>query len=410
MPLTRAGELDVIPLMRRLWYPCVVMAICLGTAHAQEPGTGLPEQSLQQSAQESAKVSKPPVHYVEKEFYVPVLNALPQGLDVLEIYAVTPGPHPLAVLTHGSSVDPAEHAHVTPWSQMNQALWFARRGYVVLVVVRKGYGKSGGQADGHFGGCGSRGSFEEAGEASATDIREVVQWAAKQPEVDPATVLSVGISTGGFAQVALSANPPRGLKAAISFAGGRGSDGKEHNCDLDGLVRAFHGFGKDAAKHGPLPMLWVYSQNDHYFPPAMAVKFEEAYRKAGGADQFVMAPPDGDDGHHLYSHPDVWSETVLAFLKLHALLPLGDDLLPLPAIPNTPAPDGLHDHGLDAWKRFLAGAPYKAFATTENGVWGLASGVFNQDIADHDALDRCKKAAAANANACHVVARTPGVK
>ena len=359
---------------------------------------------------DNAQQDKRPAHYVEKEIFVPVLKAMPPGLDVLEVYIDTGGRHPLAVLTHGTSVDPIEHAHVTPWAQMNQALWFARRGYVVLVVVRKGYGKSGGQADSRFGGCGSRGSFEEAGEASAGDLREVASWAAKLPEVDPETVLSVGVSTGGFAQVALSADPPRGLKAAISFAGGRGSDGKEHNCDLDGLVRTFHGFGKDAAKHGQLPMLWVYSQNDHYFPPSMAVKFEEAYRKGGGTDEFVMASPDGEDGHHLYSHPDVWTETVTTFLKAHALLPLGDDVLPPPAIPNTPAPDGLHDHGLDAWKRFLAGAPYKAFAITENGVWGLASGVFDQEIADRDALDRCKKAAAANANACHVVARTPGVK
>ena len=335
---------------------------------------------------------------------------MPQGLDALEVYIDTHTRHPLVILTHGTSVDPAEHAHVTPWSQMNQAIWFARRGYVAVVVVRKGYGKSGGQPDGRFGGCGSRGSFEEAGEASAEDLREVATWAAKQPEVDPTTILSVGVSTGGFAQVALSANPPQALKAAISFAGGRGSDGKEHNCNLDGLVRTFHGFGKDAAKHGPVPMLWVYSQNDHYFPPAMAAKFEEAYRKGGGADEFVMAPPDGDDGHHLYSHPEVWTETVTGFLKAHGMLPLGDVVLPPPIIPNVPAPGGLHDRGLDAWKRFLGGAPYKAFAATGDGVWGLATGVFDQEIADRDALDRCRKAAAANANACRLVGRTAGVK
>lgn len=394
--------------MRKFLHLAAVAAFCLstGAAIAQDPAAN-PSPGV---AVENAQQDKRPARYIEKEIFVPVLNAMPSGLDVLEVYIDTGGRHPLAVLTHGTSVDPAEHAHVTPWAQMNQALWFARRGYVVLVVVRKGYGKSGGQADSRFGGCGSRGSFEEAGEASASDLREVAGWASKLPEVDPETVLSVGVSTGGFAQVALSANPPRGLKAAISFAGGRGSDGKEHNCDLDGLVRAFHGFGKDAAKHGQLPMLWVYSQNDHYFPPSMAVKFEEAYRKGGGTDEFVMAPPDGEDGHHLYSHPDVWTGTVATFLKAHALLPLGDDVLPPPAIPNTPAPEGLHDHGLDAWKRFLAGAPYKAFAITANGVWGLASGVFDQEIADRDALDRCKKAAAANANACHVVARTPGVK
>jgi dienelactone hydrolase len=339
-----------------------------------------------------------------------VPKAGPQGLDVLEVYVDTPGRHPLVVLTHGSAVDHAEHAHVTPWAQLNQALWFARRGYVVLVVVRKGYGRSGGIEDGHFGGCGSHGSFEEAGEASAEDLREIIGMAAKLPEIDPATVLSVGVSTGGFAQVALSADPPKGLKAAVSFAGGRGSDGKEHNCDLGALESAFHGFGKSAAKHGALPMLWIYSENDHYFPPSMAVKFDQAYRKGGGADEFVMVPPYGDDGHHLYAHPDAWPEQVSAFLMTRGLLPLGDTVLPLPAVPDVPAPPELQGRGLDGWKRYLAAGPFKAFAATPEGFWGDSYGQFDQAIADHDAVEHCKKAAAAKGNECQVVARTQAAK
>jgi len=378
----------------------------LGSGWAQEPS----QNPSARTATEKTPQGQRTARYVEKEIFVPTLKARPQGLDVLEVYVDLPGRHPLVVLTHGSSVDHAEHAHVTPWAQLNQALWFARRGYVVLVVVRQGYGRSGGEEDGRHGGCGSQGSFEEAGEASAEDLRDVIQWAVKQPEVDPDTVLSAGVSTGGFAQVALSANPPRELKAAISFAGGRGSDGKEHNCDLGGLVRTFSSFGKDAAKHGPLPMLWIYSQNDHYFPAAMATKFDEAYRKGGGTDEFVMAPPDGEDGHHLYAHTEAWSETVTAFLKAHSLLPLGDVVLPLPAIPDVPPPTGLHDNGLDAWKRFLAGAPYKAFATTGDGEWGQSHGMFDQSLADHDAIEHCRKAAGAKANACRVVARTQEAK
>jgi dienelactone hydrolase len=351
------------------------------------------------------------VRYVEKELLVPVPNAMPAGLDVVEIYADTPGRHPLAVLTHGTSVKPEERLHVTPWAQYHQALWFARRGYVVLIVVRKGYGRSGGQQDSRSGGCNTRqGGFRDAGEASAEDIASVIRWADSRPEVDPERAISVGVSTGGFAQVALSANPPQGLKAAISFAGGRGSDGKERNCDLDGLVQAFHGFGKDAAKHKAIPMLWIYSQNDHYFPPAMAVRFDAAYRKGGGADQFVMAPPDGEDGHHLYSHVDAWSPTVVEFLKAHDLLPLGDEMLPLPVVADVPPPIGLHDSGVEAWKRFLAGAPYKSFAATGDGWWGSSSGVFDQALADQEAMERCRKAAGGNAAACRVVARTPGAK
>jgi dienelactone hydrolase len=353
-------------------------------------------------AQESGR----PPRYVEKETFVPAGRALP-GLDVVEIYVDTPGRHPLAILTHGTSVKPEERAHVTPWAQYHQALWFAQRGFVVLVVVRQGYGRSSGEQDSHEGGCG-RGSFADAGDASAQDLRAVVRWAAKLPEVNAETVLSAGVSTGGFAQVALSADPPPGLKAAISFAGGRGSDGKEHNCNLDGLVHAFESFGKSASKHGDIPMLWIYSENDHYFPPPMAVKFDEAYRKGGGADQFVMAPPDGEDGHHLYAHVEAWSATVESFLKAHDLLPMGERVFAPPPVPDVPAPEGIHDKGLEGWKRYLAGAPYKAFASNGDGFWGSAMGAFDQGLADNDALERCKKAAAGKAGSCKVVARTGG--
>jgi len=351
------------------------------------------------------------IHYVQREMWIPAPESFPNGLDAIEVYAQRPGKHPLVVLTHGTSDKEEERRRVTPWAQLGQAMWFARRGYFAIVVTRRGYGRSGGQQDSNAGGCNSRhgGSFEEVGEESAQDLRAVIKYAQGLPEVDGETVVSVGVSTGGFAQVALSANPPPGLKAAISFAGGRGGDGHEHNCDLNGLVGAFGDFGKGAKKHGDLPMLWIYSENDHWFTPAMARQFEAAYVKGGGVEQFVLAPPDREDGHHLYSHISAWSDTVEAFLKAHNLLPLGDEVLPTPQPPNAPPPGGLPDEGKEAWERFLLGAPFKAFASNGRGGWGFAQAAFDQQFADGDAIDRCKKTAAGNGN-CAVVARTPGVK
>jgi dienelactone hydrolase len=380
--------------------PTLLLASSLTFASAQETN------SVQPSA--PPKPAQPVPQLVEKEMYVPAPGANPPGLDVLEIYFNLPGKHPLAVLTHGTSDDQMQRLHVTPWAQQAQAQWFARRGYVVLVVVRQGYGKSGGKQDGTHGGCGTRGgSFQEAGEASAADLAAVMRYEATLPEVDATTIVSAGVSTGGFAQIALSANPPPGVKAAISFAGGRGGDGHEHNCDLGGVIGAFASFGKSAHKHGDLPMLWIYSQNDHWFTPAMAQKFEEAYTKNGATTQFVMAPPDGDDGHHLYGHVAVWSDTVEAFLKAHNLLPLGDTVLPAPQAPNVPMPAGLEAKDEDTWKRFLLAAPYKALVRDESGkLWFGAAG-FDQNLAEESAKDRCKKA---GGNSCEVIARTSGVR
>jgi len=380
----------------------LVLAALAAVAAAQEAASA-------DSGPEQAKAGQPTMTFVEKEMWAPAPGAFPHGLDVLEVYADRPGRHPLVVLTHGTSNKEEDRMHVTPWAQLGQALWFARRGYVAIVVVRKGYGKSGGERDGTHGGCGSRnGSFEETGEASADDLKAVMRFAATLPEVDGSTVVSAGVSTGGFAQAALVADPPKELKAAISFAGGRGGDGHEHNCNLDGVVAAFGAFGRGAKKHGTVPMLWVYSENDHWFPPEMARKFEAAYTKGGGVEQFVLAPPDGEDGHHLYGHPSVWSPMVEEFLKAHDLLPLGDVVLPAPEGPKIPPPAGLPETGQEAWKRYLQGGPFKAFATNGQGHWGYAQAAFDQSIADTEALGRCRQAA--GGATCAVVSRTQGAK
>ncbi len=352
-----------------------------------------------------------PVRIVEREAWIPAPLSLPNGIDSLEVYADVPGRHPLVVLTHGTSNDQKARMELTPWAQAEQARWFARRGFVALVIIRRGYGRSGGQQDGQLGGCRSNrgGSFEESGAASADDIRAAVKYAEKLAEVDANTIISAGVSTGGFAQVALSAEPPKGLKAAISFAGGRGGDGQGHNCDLDGLVSAYEAFGKAAHKHGPVPMLWLYSENDHWFPPTMARKLEAAYLKGGGTEELVLAPPNGEDGHHLYSHVGDWSDTVQAFLKAHELLPLGNLVYPEPVAPDVPPPPGVSGSGLEAWKRFLLGSPFRAFATDSDGDWGFAQARFDQETADTDALDRCKKRALGKSQ-CVVVARTHGAK
>jgi dienelactone hydrolase len=366
--------------MRALLLSCLVASGC--HLHAQ---TDAPTTAPRVDTFDPAPVK---LRWVAKEFMLPVSGA-PQGIDVLRVEVERPGKHPLALLTHGTSDDPVERARVTPWGMFPQAIWFARRGYVVFVVVRKGYGRSSGQQDGVQGGCrtGGGGSFEESGEASADDLRAVAKYAATLPEVDADTIISAGVSTGGFAQVALTAHPPAGLKAAISFAGGRGGDGKEHNCDADGIVGAFRQFGKKSR----LPMLWIYSENDHWFPPLMARNFDAAFKKGGGNDQFVMVPPYGDEGHHFFGNISGWSPLVEGFLREQGLLPLAD-LLPEPGVPDVPPPAGLKENGLKAFHNYLMMGPHKAFATNGSGTFGMAMGQWDQATANKKALDNCVKA------------------
>lgn len=370
----------------------VCMLAALARSDAQEVEATAPPESS----------PRPSLPYVERELYLPDPRAMPRGLDALEVRADLPGRHPLALLTHGTAIDPAERAQVTPWRFLPQALWFARRGYVALVVVRRGYGHSGGENDGAQGGCGLRGSFAAAAQAGVDDLRLAAKYAATLPEVDTTTIISTGVSTGGLVQVATAADPMPGLKAAINFAGGRGGNGKGTNCNLDGLVNAFRFFGK----HNKAPMLWIYAENDKWFPPQMARKFDEAFRKGGGADEFVMTPPDGDDGHHLYSHVAKWSPIVEEYLRKQDLLPLKNEVLPPPSLSHVPEPAGLTDAGRAAFRQFLTNGPFKAFAANGSGAWGFSTGQFTQAKADREALDHCTRKAN-GAGVCQVVERGP---
>ena len=119
----------------------------------------------------------------------------------------------------------------------------------------------------------------------------------------------------------------------------------------------------------------------------IAQKFDAAFRSQGGNDEFVLAPPNGDDGHHLFSHPSAWSDTVDAFLTAHNLNPLPQ---PLPEIqpPNIPPPPGLSADGQQAFQRYLLLGPHKAFATSPHS-FGFATAQMTTDDARHKAIENC---------------------
>jgi dienelactone hydrolase len=332
----------------------------------------------------------------EREINIPWALAGHNGLDALLVYAELPGKHPLVVITHGSSRKAEEHAEVTPWQELPQAQWFARRGWVALVVVRRGYGVSGGEQDTKHAGRCPQTDYEDAADYGAEDLRVAIEYGRALPQVDPAHVIAMGVSTGGLATVALTAKAPPGLVAAINFAGGRGSKGDHDVCNPGDLIHAYKDFGK----HSRTPMLWLYAENDKFFWPELAQKFDEAFRSQGGQDQFVRAPAIGEDGHSLFRHVDAWSTTVDDFLKAQNLVTMAE---PLPEItpPDVPPPAGLSEKGLEAFKSYLLLGPHKAFATSAHS-FGFASAQINVDLARRKALENCKHGAQ-NGEVCTIV-------
>ena len=203
-------------------------------------------------------------------------------------------------------------------------------------------------------------------------------------------MIAVGVSAGGFATVALSADPPAGLVAAISFAGGRGSLESDEVCQGSRLIEAFRVFGK----HSRVPMLWVYAVNDHFFGPNLAQQFLAAFAAGGGIVDFIAAPAFGSDGHGLFSPGGipVWTGYVDAFLKDHNLAMRAE---PLPiAKPALTAPANLSANGRKAFETYLIDAPHKAFALSQNGHYGWQSGVRTTELARTGALKYCQQSGA----------------
>lgn len=325
--------------------------------------------------------------YLKEELRIPFAAAGAPGLEVLLVRPAEPGRYPLALLSHGAPRLPADRRAMSPWGMLPQAIEFARRGWAAVVVMRRGYGGSGGDWAEAYGTCDNP-NYVAAGDAAAADLKAAISFLGGRPDVDPSRVIGVGVSAGGFATVALTAQAPPELAAAISFAGGRGSLHDGEVCREDRLIESFRSFGKRSRT----PMLWVYAENDHFFAPALAQKLKQAFADGGASVDFVRAPAFGSDGHALFSAAGIpaWSGLVDAFLRLRGL-ELRTALLPPPPRPALAAPSTLGTNGRKSFETYLMSAPHKAFAVSPDGYFGWTTGARTTEAAKSSALQFCRQ-------------------
>jgi dienelactone hydrolase len=245
--------------------------------------------------------------FYREDLRIPMAAAGPRGLEAMLIRPSGTRRYPLALLSHGAPRDAAARPGMTPNGLYVQAVELARRGFAALVVMRRGYGGSGGAYAENSGPCDRR-NYLIAANASVADLRAAIDAMSHRVDITTQGMLAIGVSAGGFASVALSADPPPGLAAVISFAGGRGSRADNDVCDEDALVRAFAALGKKSRT----PMLWVYAKNDKFFGPELAHRMHAAFTAAGGRARFIDAPAFGSDGHALFSSTGaaIWTPMV----------------------------------------------------------------------------------------------------
>lgn len=224
------------------------------------------------------------------------------------------GPFPFAIISHGRAGTPVERAQVSRWRYTEQSRWLVRKGYVVIVPTRRGYGSTGGSDVETNYNCANP-WYKEALAGGVESVLSAVTYAKAQPFVDPKRFILIGQSVGGFVTVGVTAAAPEGLLAAVNFAGGHGGDPQRHPgvpCGPEKLLSVY----ADAGKTARAPMLWVYTENDNYFGPDYSRVWHKAYTDAGGRAEFQLLPPFQSDGHRMFVNGiSIWRPIVDDFLK-----------------------------------------------------------------------------------------------
>ena len=90
--------------------------------------------------------------FVEEELRIP-FSADSGSFEALLVRPDAPGRYPLALINHGSPRSGADRPNMTPLSMLPEAVEFARRGWAAVVVMRRGYGGSGGGWAEDYGAC-----------------------------------------------------------------------------------------------------------------------------------------------------------------------------------------------------------------------------------------------------------------
>jgi dienelactone hydrolase len=220
---------------------------------------------------------------------------------------------PFLILNHGRPGSAERRAAFGRARYPGNSRYFVEQGFAVFIPTRIGYGVTGGPDLEYSGPCANR-NFPPAYEAAAQQSLAVIAYAKAQPYSD-GEGLVVGHSFGGVVALALAAKNIPGVRGAINFAGGGGGDPErspDRPCRSDLMASLLAAYGRSAKA----PTLWLYSENDRYWGPALPRSWFDGYVAAGGHARFVALRPSGEDGHRSFiADPTAWRSEFERFIS-----------------------------------------------------------------------------------------------
>ncbi len=330
---------------------------------------------------------------IEEKVRIPTLNGRSIAATILRPDA--PGPFGAVILNHGVSASARERARESSELLINAAAVFARRGYAVVLPLRRGFGDTGGDMAEDPGSC-SNPDYKGAEQNAADDVMVAYNYARALPYVHGNRMILAGQSAGGMVAVftAGSRNPP-GLVAVLAFAAGRGGDPDINPgvpCAIEPVARVFDMIGKNIR----VPVLFHYAENDLFFSAKVSRGWFDRFNANGANAEYALQPAFGRDGHYLFGDTlgvRYWLPTVEGFLARHgvafARLDQADpDRAPLLALDRVPNIKSDACKGL--YRAFLESPGPRAYAVSDDGRCGFAGGL--QD-AKNVAIKQCDNVA-----------------
>jgi dienelactone hydrolase len=344
--------------------------------------SGLVEAPAQAQAQAQFQTQEEHSYYgprlVEEKVRIPGSNGRSLAATILRPDA--PGPFGAVVLNHGVSASARERARESSDLLINAAAVFARRGYVVVMPLRRGFGATGGEMAEDPGSC-SNPDYMSAEARAADDVMAAYDYARALPYVDGARMMLAGQSAG--AMVALftaGTRNPQGLTAVLAFAAGRGGDPDINPgvpCAVEPVARVFDTIGRNLR----VPVLMHYAENDLFFSPKVSRGWYERLSAGDPGAEYALQPAFGKDGHYLFGDTlgvRYWLPTVEAFLDRHGIgfarLDSADpERQPLLALNRLPYVKSDACKGL--YRAFLESPGPRAYAVSDDGRCGFAGGL-----------------------------------
>jgi dienelactone hydrolase len=212
------------------------------------------------------------------------------------------------LLTHGrNGPNPTRNPlEVCSMSPLGEAL--AAKGYVVMMLVRRGYGASQGPDSEYLE------TAEASGFAGAKDLIAGVEYMRGQPDVDASKIFLVGHSQGGWVTLAASALSTDGVLGAVNLSGGINFQQEHGNSIRSSLVNEMHMF-HSAQIYGAaarVPSLWIYAENDNFRTDSVR-GWLSGFQQAGGQATLAVKPAYSTDGHFSTWQPAVIMDDLMAF-------------------------------------------------------------------------------------------------